>query len=270
MELHRSHDSMKSRVSGIAPFVLSFCWALNLIVIVWLAVWIYRDPLFDDTLHWTLSDLGVKRTGIELESVTSRSDEIGTQKVRLQLLLSVGGFSLLGILIGLVIGPQRFRRISAWLGAVTLMSAWIALVLSHHSLAWSGQQSRARAARGEFESIRLDLIENWPAHDGRRPDLGPFSAYPENRPTLLMRLNQPNEDAPFAFKLIERSEGGGLRFALTGLERGAWLEWHPPGETPESFIGGLGDNYKLTRQAALGDGWYLTRYQLQLSSGRSR
>ncbi|HYO23955.1 MAG TPA: hypothetical protein VEQ85_03315, partial [Lacipirellulaceae bacterium] len=59
---------------------------------------------------------------------------------------------------------------------------------------------------------------------------------------------------------IERSLAGGQRFELEGVERGAWLEWHPAGEGPTSFVGGLGTPRGLTRTKALGNGWFISRY----------
>ncbi len=60
---------------------------------------------------------------------------------------------------------------------------------------------------------------------------------------------------------IERSDAGGLRFELVRRGSSAWLEWHPAGEQPASFTGGLEIPYDLTRASPLGNGWYLTTYR---------
>ena len=76
-----------------------------------------------------------------------------------------------------------------------------------------------------------------------------------------MMLQDPTGPDSAEFSLIERDPSGGLRFALSGAERGDWLEWHPAGHAPQSFIGGLEDRHELLQAAALGDGWHLARYQ---------
>jgi hypothetical protein len=77
-----------------------------------------------------------------------------------------------------------------------------------------------------------------------------------------MPLTTPESRVGVApFSAIERSEAGGLRFELAGPEGGAWVEWHPAGERPASFVGGLETRYELARSADLGEGWFVARYR---------
>ena len=69
-----------------------------------------------------------------------------------------------------------------------------------------------------------------------------------------------------AISAIERSDAGGLRFELADGDAGAWLEWHPAGEAPASFVGGLQGAYELVRASDLADGWFLARYRVPGSS----
>jgi hypothetical protein len=59
---------------------------------------------------------------------------------------------------------------------------------------------------------------------------------------------------------IERADDGSLGFEIRGEQPGTWLEWHPPGSQPATFVGGLDDDHDLNRVSPLGDGWYQVRY----------
>ena len=94
------------------------------------------------------------------------------------------------------------------------------------------------------------------------PEVGTFMAYPNGNPRTLLILAQPQSPTKsIQFSAVERSDGGALRFELTGYENGAWLEWHPNDSSPESFTGGLENTYSRTKSAPLGNGWYLVRYR---------
>jgi hypothetical protein len=74
-------------------------------------------------------------------------------------------------------------------------------------------------------------------------------------------LPEPSESGT-SFSVVERGKSGCLRFQLAGREQFAWLEWHPAGRLPSSFVGGLLDPHELDRFRALADGWYVVRYKL--------
>jgi hypothetical protein len=131
-------------------------------------------------------------------------------------------------------------------------------------IAWAGQRYQVGRALEAFEQIAAPLRDHWPADDGATPELGAFSAYPLGMPRVLLPLTT-RDAGGLAFAAVERSTTGGLRFQLTENNEGVWLEWHPAGETPASFVGGLETDYELTRSSPLGRGWFLTRYQSRLA-----
>ncbi len=215
-------------------------WVLNLVLLAAVSGWIFRDG----------RSLGVIRSlpaGAGILAATI-----------LGLILA----SLSGILVGLFQGPTWRRSMKAWLAFTALVSAWCALCVSWPSLYWLGQTVRVRGDIAAYEVPVQELREDWPGKDGESPTLGPFLAYPLNQPQTLLPIgvaHVPGADAPVT--AVERSELGALRLQLAGAESGAWLEWHPEGSIPKSFIGGLQTSYELLRQAELQPGWYLVRYR---------
>lgn len=169
--------------------------------------------------------------------------------------------SLTGIFLALFKGPPRYRTLKAWLGFTALVSVWCALAVSWQGVHWFGQTVRLRADVDAYKAVAEELRENWPGQDGRTPLLGPFTAYPISNPQTLLLLGivgVPGADAPLV--AVERLEQGALSFQLAGSEAGAWLEWHPPGSIPKSFVGGMQNGFVLLRQTQLRPGWYLVRY----------
>jgi hypothetical protein len=87
-------------------------------------------------------------------------------------------------------------------------------------------------------------------------------AYPVGDPATLIMLTLPvMPRTSTSFGVVERGDTGAIKFQLVGPERNDWLEWHPEGEQPGDFVGGILDVYKLERSVALGDGWHLVRYK---------
>jgi hypothetical protein len=169
--------------------------------------------------------------------------------------------STIGIFLGLFVGAHAHRRVRSWLAFTLLVAAWLTLLGSWHELAWHGQTFRMQRRLAGFETIAESLRSDWPTIDGERPHMGQFMAYPIGHPTMIMMLTKP--DVPgtkTSFASVEHGQDGTLRFELTGDEPDGWLEWHPSGSVPESFVGGLQDERLLDRYAPLADGWYLARY----------
>jgi hypothetical protein len=163
---------------------------------------------------------------------------------------------------GAMAGPREFRTLKSWLVLVGLIGAWFGLIGSWSSICWIGKKYRMRGERDVFAAIATSLREDWPQQDGNRPEIGPFMAYPVGQPSTLILLTLPDlPDTNATISLVERSRGGGLHFELAGSERGDWLEWHPAGAKPASYIGGLMEPRDLVRFESLGDGWYLVRYR---------
>ena len=171
-------------------------------------------------------------------------------------------FSLCGIFVGLFFGASANRRIGSWLAFTVLLAAWLTLLTNWQELAWRGQIVRMKRQLAGFDKISASLRADWPAEDGERMELGPYMAYPIDRPQVLMLLTTPNVPATnAAISSVERSANGALRFQLTGSEPGVWLEWHPAESAPGTFSGGLMANHLIERFSPLDNGWYLVRYR---------
>lgn len=174
---------------------------------------------------------------------------------------------MLGVFVGLVLGPPRCRGVRTWLLATGLVSCWCGLISSWSTLYWEGQQFRLSQSLHSTESLASSLKSAWPQADGETLQLGCFLAYPKHAPSSLMLLGGfqlHGVDAGVA--AIEKTDDGAIVFELTGPEAGAWLEWREDGSEPKSFVGGLQTQYTLVRWASLGPRWRLVRYRLSTTS----
>jgi hypothetical protein len=235
-------------------FLLARCvgalWWINLVALFGFVAWI----VCDGSLHFAAESLGASLLNWQSPPFAGR--------LLLLAMLAISAIStLLGIFIGLFIGPPAYRRIRSWLAFTLLCAAWLTLAVTWRELAWRGQILRVHQLVEAFEPIAASLRADWPSEDGQRPGIGPFMGYPIGRPTMLMLLTMPRAPGTSVdIASIERSSSGALRFLLAGSEPGVWLEWHPPQSKPISFIGGLMGEFDLRRVASIGDGWYLVRY----------
>lgn len=235
------------------------CWAINLATLAILAFWIYRDGQFPDVASWMKHELlSVFSAG----PAVGEDAELAPRVVYLLGLMVCAAISLMGVIVGLFFGGVAHRSIRAWLLATALIAAWLALFVSWPELAWRGQAHRLSNALPKFTSKVETLTRNWPTADGDLPGLGPFLAYPLERPEVLLLLTQATlEGSALKFSAVERSDVGTLRFQLTGDETGSWLERHPASDEPRGFIGGLLQQFTLDRFTKLGENWYLVRYK---------
>jgi hypothetical protein len=249
------HALAASRADLLVGRVIAVAWIVNVGLLIAACAWIFFDPGFmrPHMVHAPLQQhlsLVVPQTAL----MTQGRMEI------FRWLTGAALATLAAIALGLLIGAPWNRRLRSWLAFTAIAAAWLALKTSWPELAWAGAQWRVGSTVAAFEAVAEPLRANWPAADGATDALGPFSAYPAGKPRMLMLLQQIPADRPARFTAIERSDRGGLRFELAGPEAGAWLEWHPPGEQPSVFVGGLETRYDLERSSPLGDGWFLTQY----------
>lgn len=241
---------------------LSLLWALNLVVLLGTVAWIACDPRLARHLDGARPFFAPDGA---LPVVLAEHEPSKTGALAL-----IGAFVLasMGVLaVALVVGPRRHRQVRSWLALTALVAAWLGLWVSAPDLAWAGQRWRMGRQVAAVEPIAAALRDQWPQDDGRLPELGPFMAYPIGQPRMLMPLGSVRPaGSSNSISAIERSPAGALRFELSGSDAGAWLEWHPTGEQPASFVGGLETQYRMERASPLGDGWYLTRYGIDLAS----
>jgi hypothetical protein len=226
-----------------------------------------------DIAAWAYHDAGFVHTASSLKTAIARFGKQGINYLfpppnqgalgygALVFLLLIGVISVITIAIALFIGPASHRRIRSWLGLMALIAGWLTLWTNWPEIAWLGQQRRLHAELAEFESIAFTHRSNWPTQDGEHPVLGPFMAYPVGRPTILLLLTPPESPrSGIKIAAIELHPNGGLCFQLAAAETGAWLEWHPPGKSPQSFTGGLLTEYRLERSTQIAPEWFLVRY----------
>jgi len=246
---------------------LSLLWALNVALLIGSIAWIAVDPVLARHLAFEqdrlalrhrieLVDLGhVKRT---VDPVAADSHH--ARALTLIAVLAIACVAAAGL--ALVYGPSRHRRLRSWLAFTALVAVWLGLAVAWRDVAWAGQRFRLGRQVAAVEPLAAALRERWPQSDGSDvPGLGPFMAYPPGAPRMLMLLHQVRPPGSSnAISAVERSDAGGLRFELADGDAGAWLEWHPAGEAPASFVGGLQGAYELVRASELADGWFLARY----------
>ncbi|MBI1246494.1 hypothetical protein GC197_01460 [bacterium] len=249
---------LRDATLGKHPLIL---WLLNAGVLLLLAIWIISDARFSATWSHLQYELGMTGDMSQLDefanSFSSRSKifALGT-------LVVISTISLALVAFGLTMGAKGHRALGSWMIAISLGCGWLGLLTSWDELIWTGKQMRIDSHVAAFEPIARDLRQHWPKADGQNKQLGPFMAYPGDGPKTLILLTKPKiADSGPSFSSVERSDAGGVRFQLSGDERGVWLEWHPAKEEPASFTGGLLEPHNLVRSVALGDGWYLVRYQ---------
>jgi hypothetical protein len=236
---------------------------LNLSLFAGLGAWIAADGQFrEPVLGQRVGETAQADGGFQITAANWAAD---LSPGRRQALASIGwgvAATLAAMAVGLFLGAARQRRLRSWLALTAVCAAWLGLWVLWPELAWAGKRWRVSRDLGDFAPIVRELRHDWPRADDVSPAIGPFQAYPNGAPTILMPLLKPSgreNHAPFS--VVERSRDGALRFELVGNESGAWLEWHPRSSAPASFTGGLETRYELVRSSRLGDGWYLTRYR---------
>ncbi|RCS54684.1 hypothetical protein DTL42_06030 [Bremerella cremea] len=242
---------------GRHPVVL---WVVNASVLLLLASWVIWDARFTSTWDQLEYELG-------LSPDTSKLDEFATTfflQWKIYLLggvLTVAAISLGLMTVGLTMGARGHRALSSWMVALSLACCWLGLASGWDEMIWVGKRLRIDSQIAAFQPIAQSLGTDWPTADGDRPELGPFMAYPAGKPKTLILLTTPEiAQHGLTFSSVEKSDQGGIRFQLSGQERGVWLEWHPTGQTPASFVGGLLEPHFLKKSIPLGDGWFLVRY----------
>jgi hypothetical protein len=264
------------RGRSAASWGLSLLWGLNVLLLVGSAAWIAADPVVARRLAFEQDRLATRNRIelIDLGHVRIPADPVATESNRARALTVIAWSALASVSavgIALLVGPPRHRRLRSWLAFTTLVALWLGLAVAWRDVAWAGQRFRLSRQAAALEPIAAALRERWPLNDGNDvPGLGPFMAYPPGAPRMLMLLHQVRPPGSSnAISAVERSDAGGLRFELADGDAGAWLEWHPPGEAPASFLGGLQGEYDLVRASDLGEGWFLARYRVPAGGGVS-
>ena len=275
-EPDQSASTATPRGRSAASWGFSFLWTLNVLLLVGSIVWIAVDPVVARHLAYEQDQLALRNRIelIDLGHARTPAPPVAIDSHHARALKFIAMAAVVGIVAvggALLYGPARHRRLRSWLAFTALVAIWLGLAVAWRDVAWAGQRFRLSREAAALEPIAAALRERWPLNDGSDvPGLGPFMAYPPGRAKMLMLLHQVRpEGSSNAISAIERSEAGGLRFELADGDAGAWLEWHPPGEKPASFLGGLEGSYELVRASDLGDGWFLARYRVPATGAAS-
>ena len=248
---------LRDLVLGRHPLVL---WLVNAAALLLLAGWIVWDARFSATWDHLEFQVGWTQDGSDLDEFAN-SLAARWKIIALGIMMVVATASLGMLTFGMTMGARGHRQLSSWMVVLSLACCWLGLINGWDELIWSGKRLRIDSHVAAFQPIAESLNQDWPKVDGERDSLGPFMAYPAGKPKTLILLTTPPMVQPGpTFSSVERSDAGGIRFQLSGDERGVWLEWHPTGNQPESFVGGLLEPHHLTRSVSLGDGWFLARY----------
>jgi hypothetical protein len=244
----------------LARSAFSLAWAVNLLVLVAALLWVYcngRSLGHIDRIHY---QLGLAEPLIVNSDTAASRDSLGGRVALAG--LAAAACSLAVMFAGLVIGPARFRSTRAWLLFIAIASGWLGLVAAWPEIYWRGQQHRVEGSLRAFAALAEKLSANWPRSDGEMEGVGAFLAYPQDDPVTLLFLGAgtvPNSS--MRISAVERTGAGVLRFELAAGEAGAWLEWHPDGGSPGSFVGGLATSYTVARYEKLAPDWFLVRYR---------
>lgn len=241
---------------------LSLLWGLNLCLLLGSVFWIALDPIVSRHIAFEENRLAIA----EAMGRTSLAEPIAQESGRSRALAAIGLLAVGGaaaLALSLVFGARQHRQLRSWLAFTALIAGWLGLAVAWRDVAWAGQRWRISQQVAGVEPLAAALRAEWPRDDGSRvPGLGPYMAYPPGNPRMLLLLHQVRpKGSSNTISAVERSDAGGLRFELADGDAGAWLEWHPAGQRPASFVGGLEGAYELVRFSKLGDGWYLVRYR---------
>jgi hypothetical protein len=238
---------------------LSLMWTANIALLIGVFTWIWTDGGFMRPISTQAKPPAAGQP--------AQSKVLLMSPGRLNALVAVGlaaVATLAGMIDGLFFGAPRHRRIRSWLAFTTVVALWLTILTAWPQIAWAGLRWRVGRAVEAFEPIAAQLRDDWPTTDGSDPLVGVYSAYPPDKPRMLLLLGpKAASDSGMRFTSIEKSPAGALRFELTGNEQDAWLEWHPEGSRPASFVGALmiQGEYELKQSAELAPGWYATRYE---------
>ena len=248
---------LRDMALGRHPLTL---WLVNAIVLLMLAGWILWDARFTSTWDHLEFQVGLLDDGSDLDEFAN-SMAARWKIFALGIMVVVGAVSLAMLTVGMTMGARGHRTLASWMVVLSLGCGWLGLINGWDELVWAGKRMRIDSHVAAFQPIAHSLQADWPRNDGQHDNLGPYMAYPAGKPkTLILLTTPPMAESGPTFSSIERSSAGGIRFQLSGNERGVWLEWHPTGNQPESFVGGLLEPHHLSRSVALGDGWFLARY----------
>lgn len=227
-------------------------WQLGLLCFT--PVWLLLDPVATEMIR------SIESSPLDDDRWVSFCAIGGSARVAVFSLLFVSLAWYTATVLFLVLLGRRRGDLRGILMSAAIIALWCGIISQHSSIAWQGKRIRVSQHVDHLAPIVTALQSQWPNSDGELSGIGPFLAYPPRDPAVLILLAPPDAALHTSFCAVERSAVGSLKFQLSGDDRGDWVEWHPEGQHPSSFVGGLRDRYKLIQSAHLHGHWFLVRY----------
>lgn len=240
-------------------------WLFQATAILGLFVWAILDPAVDLMVYRL--HLGAASP---VSAVVDSARHVGVARV-----VAVCTIVVLACLAFLLRLLAMFHHVSinhklvalrSLLGLTTIFAVWCSFAVNYSSVSMRAKGVRIVWNMQELESLASPLRNEWPQVDGELPSFGRFMAYPFGRPTTLLLLKPPVVSrGELSISTVERDVSGAIKFLLgsetSGTDYGDWVEWHPQGSVPQTFVGGLNDPHELRSSIELGSGWFLVRYE---------
>jgi hypothetical protein len=147
--------------------------------------------------------------------------------------------------------------------AAIVVVPWMLLIGGHRTIIGHGLYRQATRLLPEYQKAATILQRRWPNADEDLP-IGDDYWTSSATPTAIHAVSKKAAYSMSAhiYGHIERTDGGVLRFGITGhaYEK---IEYHPNGSEPHSYIftyWGFPARSKLLRSRKLSEGWYLAEY----------
>lgn len=234
-------------------------WIVHLVTLLVVVLWAMFDLRFESMVR-ALPDAFARPT-TSTQQVIESVGIVRVLTVIVTAVLAVSSMAGLHVRHFSRSHHARSRSIASLIAITTVIAVWLGISVNYQSLAWQGQRIRVAVQLRSLEAIAEPLRRNWPKEDDEIAGIGPFMAYPFGQPSTLILLQSPPVSGDgLCIAAVERSPRGAIRFELTGTEHDDWVEWHPPGSYPTSFVGGLKDPHQFVCSTKLRGGWHLVRY----------
>ena len=163
-----------------------------------------------------------------------------------------------------VVGEKTGRSICAMLLLTTIVAGWLGLFTAYGTIERIGEYVRLKRDLHKFKNAAGKLLKRWPTENGSLPEAGQYLAFPLKHPDTILIQGVVARGCPFRETIgffVNNTPNGGLRFSLYGKDEQDWVEYHPDGQGPQSFVLSARDmELRLERVVKLEKYWYWTRY----------
>lgn len=151
-------------------------------------------------------------------------DQLGSRQVVFIALGVVAVAMTASVLLRLFVGEVHSRSLKGHLLAVTLVGAWLGLVLAHERISWTGFVWRVQRMLPGLKQDANVLSAQWPTENGELPYLGRYHVFHPHVPHLYLEDWTPERrltllGGPFVYLVQD-----GIRF---DLDFSRWVEYRP-------------------------------------------